>query len=145
MNTPDRDEGVQEVEATIEVHAETVEATPAQEHVARRRVPRGDDPLQPADRKDARGGEPQARGPRNVPETPGFAGNAARSAEAQPLQPQAAAPVVNLDGNDYWTKMATATANIVAQALIQSKDLDSKPKHHVGPRPVEQTALPGAP
>ena len=32
------------------------------------------------------------------------------------------------------------TANIVAQALVQSKD--DRPKNHVGPRPVEQKALP---
>ena len=136
MNTPGRSVNMDE----------TTEAKPVQEQEPRLSAAVGADPLQPADRKDAWGGDPQATGPRNAPETSGFTCTAAQTVEPQMPQPQAAAPVANLDGIDYWTKMATVTANIVAQALIQSNDLDNKPRHHVGPRPVEQKALPdGAP
>ena len=82
MNTPDRDVDVREVVASKEVLAEAAEAKPVQEHVTRRKVPPGADPLQPADRKDAWGGDPQARGPKNAPETPGFTGNAAQAGGA---------------------------------------------------------------
>ena len=37
--------------------------------------------------------------------------------------------------------MATLTANIAAQATEQAKEAEQRPRHHNGPRQVEQKAL----